>query len=84
MADEVKGIMEENVEKVIQRGEKTDELEKRSIRIVAETEKMKTMTGDLRKKYYWKNLKTWLIVGSVITVVIIVITVAVVMSNRTR
>lgn len=60
--NDVKGIMVENIEKVLQRGdriellvEKTDELNNQSLAF-------KKKTGQLKNAMWWKNMRLWVII----------------------
>ena len=70
---EVEGIMKSNVDIVLERDGKLDQLDERAKRLEQETEYFHIRTTKLRKKYFWENTKMKIIIGVVIIVTIIII-----------
>jgi t-SNARE complex subunit (syntaxin) len=76
--DEVVDIMRVNVEKVLERDQKLSELDDRAGALQAGAQQFESTATRLKRKYWWKNLKMWLILIGVILVIIIIIIVYVV------
>lgn len=79
--DEVVNIMRVNVEKVIDRDQKISQLDDRAEALQAGASQFEASAGKLKRKYWWKNCKMWLILIGIIIVIIIIIVVWVV-SNQ--
>ncbi|RUS81505.1 hypothetical protein EGW08_010733, partial [Elysia chlorotica] len=71
--DEVVNIMRVNVEKVIDRDQKISQLDDRAEALQAGASQFEASAGKLKRKYWWKNCKMWLILIGVIIVIIIII-----------
>ncbi|XP_077998678.1 vesicle-associated membrane protein 3-like isoform X1 [Glandiceps talaboti] len=71
--DEVVDIMRVNVDKVLERDQKLSELDDRADALQQGASQFETNAGKLKRKYWWKNLKMWLILIAVIVVIIIII-----------
>merc|ERR1711976_198079 len=79
--DEVVDIMRVNVDKVLERDQKLSELDDRADALRAGAQQFESNAGKLKRKYWWKNLKMWIILIAVILVIIIIIVVWVVTSK---
>ncbi|KAK2161741.1 hypothetical protein LSH36_110g01015 [Paralvinella palmiformis] len=75
--DEVVDIMRVNVDKVLERDSKLSELDNRADELQAGASQFEASAGKLKRKYWWKNCKMWIILSAVIIVIIIIIVVAV-------
>uniref|UniRef100_A0A0B7BF23 V-SNARE coiled-coil homology domain-containing protein n=1 Tax=Arion vulgaris TaxID=1028688 RepID=A0A0B7BF23_9EUPU len=73
--DEVVDIMRVNVEKVLERDQKISQLDDRADALQAGASQFEASAGKLKRKYWWKNLKMWLILIAVVVVIIIIIAV---------
>ncbi|CAG5124497.1 unnamed protein product, partial [Candidula unifasciata] len=73
--DEVVDIMRVNVEKVLERDQKISQLDDRAEALQAGASQFEASAGKLKRKYWWKNLKMWLILIAIIVVIIIIIAV---------
>ncbi|KAH9525076.1 hypothetical protein Btru_000269 [Bulinus truncatus] len=82
--DEVVDIMRVNVEKVLDRDQKISQLDDRAEALQAGASQFEASAGKLKRKYWWKNCKMWLILIAVIVVIIIIIVVWVVTSTGTE
>ncbi|XP_025080836.1 vesicle-associated membrane protein 3-like isoform X1 [Pomacea canaliculata] len=80
--DEVVDIMRVNVDKVLERDQKISELDDRADALQAGASQFEASAGKLKRKYWWKNCKMWLILIGVIVVIIIIIVVWVVSSTK--
>ena len=70
---EVTGIMTENIEKVIHRGDLLEDLTDRSALLAGSSTEFRHSSTKLRKKLFWKSVKMWVILIVVILVIILVI-----------
>ncbi|ESO89037.1 hypothetical protein LOTGIDRAFT_228972 [Lottia gigantea] len=75
--DEVKGVMTQNIEKVIDRGERLEDLIDKTDELQAHSQAFQKTSKKISRKYWWKNTKmTIILVGvglTLLTIVIIVI-----------
>jgi hypothetical protein len=80
--DEVVDIMRVNVEKVLERDQKISQLDDRAEALQAGASQFEASAGKLKRKYWWKNLKMWLILICVVVTLIIIIVVWVVSNHK--
>lgn len=71
--NEVVDIMRENVEKVIDRDIKLSELDDRADALQQGASQFETQAAKLKRKYWWKNMKMWLILIAIGVIVVIII-----------
>ncbi|ESO88872.1 hypothetical protein LOTGIDRAFT_125455, partial [Lottia gigantea] len=71
--DEVVDIMRVNVDKVLERDQKISELDDRADALQAGASQFEASAGKLKRKYWWKNCKMMIILGSIVAVIIIII-----------
>lgn len=71
--NEVVDIMRENVEKVIDRDIKLSELDDRADALQQGASQFETQAAKLKRKFWWKNMKMWLIIGAIVLIVAIII-----------
>ncbi|KAH6563090.1 hypothetical protein BASA50_004619 [Batrachochytrium salamandrivorans] len=76
--DEVVGIMQDNIHKVMQRGEQLDTLQNKTEDLQNSSLQFKRGANRVRKEMWWKDMKLKLIIGGVVAVVLVIIIVAVV------
>ncbi|XP_060599876.1 uncharacterized protein LOC132753427 isoform X2 [Ruditapes philippinarum] len=74
---EVTGVMSQNIESVIQRGERLDDLMDKTDELEAASATFQRTATKIRKKYWWKNFKMKIIVGCVVFVVVVGIVLAI-------
>ncbi|XP_013407377.1 vesicle-associated membrane protein 7 [Lingula anatina] len=79
--NEVKGIMTQNIEKVLERGEKLDTLVERSEELEGTSKMFSTTARKVRKKYWWKNTKMTICLVCTVIIVIIVLTLIILFST---
>ncbi|CAF2859403.1 unnamed protein product [Rotaria sp. Silwood2] len=77
--NQVVGIMKDNLEKVLERDANLAVVESRTKRGASQ---FTINARNLKKKYWWKNIKMWTILIIIIIVLIIVIVVAVTQSVK--
>merc|ERR1711879_666346 len=70
---EVVGVMRNNIDKVLERDSKLNDLDYRASNLQATSAVFQQSSRRLRKKYWGQNLKMKLILGGVCIVVIIII-----------
>lgn len=78
---EVQGVMSQNIEAVIQRGERLDDLMDKTDDLEAATATFQRTAKKIKKKYWWKNLKMKIIVGIVVFAVVLGIVLAIVFGS---
>lgn len=71
--DEVKNIMVENIEKVLERGEKLEVLQDKTDDLRFQAEKFQKTGRQLRSKFWWQNAKMKLVVALAVLLLIVVI-----------
>merc|ERR1712018_696205 len=70
---EVVGVMRNNIDKVLERDAKLNDLDFRASNLEATSAVFQQSSRRLRKKYWWQNLKMKLILGGVTIIIIIII-----------
>ncbi|KAH3861794.1 vesicle-associated membrane protein 7-like [Dreissena polymorpha] len=70
---EVQGVMAKNIESVIERGERLDDLMDKTDDLEAASATFARTAGKIKKKYWWRNLKMKIIIGIVVTIVLLII-----------
>ena len=79
---EVVDIMRVNVEKVLERDQKISELDRRADDLQEGASQFQQQAVKLKRKYWWENIKMWLIIGVVLMVVIIIVVVRCVFNSK--
>jgi len=74
--NEVKEVMSDNIEKVMQRGENLDNLVTKTTDLEAGAAVFRDKTKIVRRKMWWKNTKMNIIIGVVVVVIILIIIVS--------
>ncbi|TPX59688.1 hypothetical protein PhCBS80983_g02261 [Powellomyces hirtus] len=80
--DEVVGIMQDNINKVMQRGEHLDTLQNKTDDLQNSSLQFKRGANRVRKQMWWKDMKMKLILGAVIAAILIIIIVTVVSQTK--
>lgn len=70
--DEVLDLMRDNVDKVMERGEKMIELDERAHSLSACSTQFAQQTSRLRQVFWWSNMK-WTIILVILSVVVIIL-----------
>lgn len=78
--DEVVVIMRENMEKVLERDERLTELDSRADALQVDSQQFASTATRIKRKYWWQNIKMWIILIIVVVVILIIIIVSVVVS----
>lgn len=69
--DEVVGVMQNNIQKVMDRGEKLDTLQNKSEDLQNSSLQFKRGANQVRKEMWWKDMKLKLIIGGIVAVVLV-------------
>merc|ERR1711936_592386 len=72
---EVVDIMRVNVEKVLERDQKISELDRRADDLQEGASQFQQQAVKLKRKYWWENVKMWLIIGVILLAVVIIVVV---------
>ncbi|XP_053326047.1 vesicle-associated membrane protein 4 [Spea bombifrons] len=80
--DEVIDVMQENITKVIERGERLDELQDKSESLSDNATAFSSRSRQLRRQMWWRDCKMKVIVAFVIILVLLVIIVPFIMKFR--
>lgn len=72
---EVVDIMRVNVEKVLERDQKISELDRRADDLQEGASQFQQHAVKLKRKYWWENIKMWIIIGVILLAVVIIIVV---------
>lgn len=70
---QVVDIMRVNVDKVLERDQKLAELDDRADALQAGASQFETSAAKLKRKYWWKNCKMWVIGITVLVIIIVII-----------
>lgn len=73
---EVVDIMRVNVEKVLERDQKISELDKRADDLQEGASQFQQQAVKLKRKYWWENIKMWIIIGVIVLAVIVIVVVS--------
>ncbi|KAI9145974.1 synaptobrevin [Paraphysoderma sedebokerense] len=71
--NEVVGIMQNNIEKVMERGEKLDSLANKTEDLQQSSMQFKKGATKVRKQMWWKDMKLRLMIAAVVILLIIII-----------
>lgn len=71
--DDVKNVMTQNIERVLDRGERLENLIDKTEELEASSSQFQKTARKIRKKYWWKNTKMMIIIGVIVFIVLVVI-----------
>ncbi|XP_078072945.1 vesicle-associated membrane protein 8 [Mustelus asterias] len=71
--DDVRGIMSQNIEKVLERGERLDDLIIKTDDLQATADSFQKTSTKIARKMWWKNTKMIIIIVVIVVVIIILI-----------
>ncbi|CAG7848915.1 SubName: Full=Probable synaptobrevin (V-SNARE) homolog {ECO:0000313/EMBL:CCA68360.1} [Serendipita indica DSM 11827] len=80
--DETVGAMRDNIARVAERGERLDALQDKTDGLAVSAQSFRKGANRVRKKMWWQNMKWTLIVGLGIVVLLIIIIVPIVNSQK--
>ncbi|CAI5983736.1 unnamed protein product [Closterium sp. NIES-64] len=70
---EVKGVMKDNIEKVLQRGEKMELLAEKADVLSTQASQFKKQGTEIKKKMWWENMKVKAVVIGILVVLALII-----------
>ncbi|XP_041366601.1 vesicle-associated membrane protein 3-like [Gigantopelta aegis] len=79
---EVTSLLRNNVEKIIERGEKIDSLQDRSEDLEAGSVQFRKSATNIKKKMCWQNCRLMCIIGVIVFVVVAVIIIVIVVEVK--
>jgi len=68
--EDVKGVMVENIEKVLERGEKIELLVDKTDRLNQQAFKFESSSRNLRRTLYWRKMRGYMFVGAGVTLLL--------------
>ncbi|XP_029371612.1 vesicle-associated membrane protein 8 isoform X2 [Echeneis naucrates] len=71
--NEVKVILKDNINKVLERGDRLDDLIGKTDDLQASADSFQRTSTRVARKYWWKNIKLMVIIGIVLLIIIILI-----------
>ncbi|XP_070706124.1 vesicle-associated membrane protein 8 isoform X2 [Pempheris klunzingeri] len=71
--NEVKVILKDNISKVLDRGERLDDLIGKVDDLQASADSFQRTSTQVARKYWWKNIKMMIIIGVIVLIVVILI-----------
>ncbi|XP_040914446.1 vesicle-associated membrane protein 8 isoform X2 [Toxotes jaculatrix] len=71
--NEVKVILKDNINKVLERGERLDDLIGKTDDLQASADSFQRTSKQVARKYWWKNIKMMIIIGIILAIIIILI-----------
>lgn len=74
--NEVIDVMKDNVNRVLERGDRLADLDERADALQFGAHQFQATAKKVKRKYWWKNLKMWILIGVIVAVVITVIVVS--------
>ncbi|XP_014857631.1 vesicle-associated membrane protein 8 [Poecilia latipinna] len=74
--NEVKVILKDNINKVLERGDKIDDLIGKTDDLQASADSFQRTSTRVARKYWWKNIKMMIIIGVIVLIVVILIILA--------
>ena len=74
--NEVVGIMQDNIHKVMERGEQLDQLQTKTDDLQQSSMQFRRGANRVRRQMWWRDMKVKLLIGGTIVIIIIIIIVA--------
>ncbi|CAN9504570.1 unnamed protein product [Ophioblennius macclurei] len=74
--NEVKVILKDNINKVLERGDRLDDLIGKTDDLQATADSFQRTSTRVARKYWWKNIKMMIIIGVIVLIVLILIILA--------
>ncbi|XP_019937591.1 vesicle-associated membrane protein 8 isoform X2 [Paralichthys olivaceus] len=71
--NEVKVILKDNINKVLERGDRLDDLIGKTDGLQASADSFQRTSTRVARKYWWKNIKLMIIIGVIVLIIIILI-----------
>ncbi|XP_075266519.1 LOW QUALITY PROTEIN: vesicle-associated membrane protein 8 [Salarias fasciatus] len=74
--NEVKVILKDNINKVLERGDRLDDLIGKTDDLQATADSFQRTSTRVARKYWWKNIKMMILIGVVVLIILILIILA--------
>lgn len=74
--NEVKVILKDNINKVLERGDRLDDLIGKTGDLQASADSFQRTSTRVARKYWWKNIKMMIIIGVIVLIIVILIILA--------
>ncbi|XP_030598274.1 vesicle-associated membrane protein 8 isoform X2 [Archocentrus centrarchus] len=74
--NEVKVILTDNINKVLERGDRLDDLIGKTGDLQASADSFQRTSTRVARKYWWKNVKMMIIIGVIVLIILILIILA--------
>ncbi|XP_063334101.1 vesicle-associated membrane protein 8 [Pelmatolapia mariae] len=74
--NEVKVILTDNINKVLERGDRLDDLIGKTDDLQASADSFQRTSTRVARKYWWKNIKMMILIGVIVLIIIILIILA--------
>ncbi|XP_041915067.1 vesicle-associated membrane protein 8 isoform X2 [Alosa sapidissima] len=71
--NDVKVILKDNINKVLERGERLDDLIDKTDDLQATADSFQKTSTRVARKYWWKNIKMMIIIGVIVVIIIVLI-----------
>ncbi|XP_074473182.1 vesicle-associated membrane protein 8 isoform X2 [Sebastes fasciatus] len=71
--NEVKVILKDNISKVLERGDRLDDLIGKTDDLQASADSFQRTSTRVARKYWWKNIKLMIIIGVIVLIIVILI-----------
>ncbi|KAI9597585.1 synaptobrevin [Syncephalis fuscata] len=71
--NEVVGIMQENIDKVMERGERAEDIHNKTEELERGANQFRSGANRVRRRMWWKDMKLKLIIAAIVVVIILVI-----------
>ncbi|KAI9593492.1 synaptobrevin-domain-containing protein [Syncephalis fuscata] len=83
-ADELKGIMKENIDLAVNRGEVLADIEQKAEHLNEAAGQFKKGAKQVERRMWWKDMKLRLIICAIVIILLIVIIVPIVVNNNKK
>ncbi|XP_047425708.1 vesicle-associated membrane protein 8 [Mugil cephalus] len=74
--NEVKVILKDNINKVLERGDRLDDLIGKTDDLQATADSFQRTSTRVARKYWWKNVKLMILIGVIVLIIVILIILA--------
>ncbi|KAL7847795.1 hypothetical protein AOLI_G00225130, partial [Acnodon oligacanthus] len=71
--NDVKVILKDNINKVLERGERLDDLIGKTDDLQASADSFQRTSTRVSRKFWWKNMKMMIIIGVIVLVIVVLI-----------
>ncbi|XP_026209917.1 vesicle-associated membrane protein 8 isoform X2 [Anabas testudineus] len=71
--NEVKVILKDNINKVLERGDRLDDLIGKTDDLQASADSFQRTSTRVARKYWWKNIKMMILIGVILLIIIVLI-----------